>query len=223
MFTEVHRSTLDDLEIDFHSSGTSKPSEAFSRLRNSLSFLGKHYDNGDMGFVIKDEERTSNICMRVSRTYLTGKHSHIYPPFLNCKLSKIVKVHKAGPKLPLFLVLYSHFHEMDAIHTSWISAAGPPLIKCSVHEQRILLRLLRINAQRLPASLSPRRHSHEDQFHLSFLLPLESMAVKSRSVLSNDACAICSKPATAVCSACHAIHYCDKGMRIRIPDSRRVF
>lgn len=127
----------------------------------------------------------------------------------------MISVYKAGSKSPLFLVLYCHCRTMDPTLASWSLQStgyiGLPLIQSSLHEQRLLLRLLRHNALRLPASLTPTRSSHEDQFHLSFLLPLESLTPKSRSTMSTDACAICSKPASSVCGACHAIRYCDSG------------
>ena len=66
MFMEIQRNTLNDFEIDFGSSGTSKPSEAFHRLRHSLAFIGKYWDEGRMGLLFQDAEHTSTICMRVS-------------------------------------------------------------------------------------------------------------------------------------------------------------
>ena len=74
------------------------------------------------------------------------------------------------------------------------------------------MKLLRLNAKRLSDTYSPERKSMEENFELSFVLPLGPVSQRDLAkLIEYSGCVICGKPNRSKCARCLAESYCSKG------------
>lgn len=120
----------------------------------------------------------------------------------------------------MLLLLYRHSVSPESLGPAglrWVKrhANGPKsirIIRSSVHEQKLLLRLLDSNSKRIPESYRPSRSLEEREFTASFILPTGTIEPVEVGRFTRNACAVCTTPATASCGACHNVYYCGPGM-----------
>lgn len=115
---------------------------------------------------------------------------------------------------PLFIVRYDT--------KPWELCAESPFIanvvpgrSCSVAEQKLLLKILEENRKRMNRDYDPGYVAFfvENQYKLSFILPLKPLSMASIGSLSDIGCATCGRKTKWKCDQCHAISYCGKGAR----------
>lgn len=88
------------------------------------------------------------------------------------------------------------------------------IFEAGLSQQHLLLRLLKLNAKRVPPSLRHPRAPADKSFKVSFILPVGPLSPDCLNDLSNEApnfCALCSLPAKALCGSCRAVRYCTRG------------
>ena len=80
-------------------------------------------------------------------------------------------------------------------------------------EQKLLLKTLEGNKKRLTLDYRPKLLPYEEDFELSFLLPISPLNMVSIGALtSNIGCVVCGEKTKSKCSQCHSASYCGKGM-----------
>ena len=90
-------------------------------------------------------------------------------------------------------------------------------IKSTPLEQKLLLKLLAINGKLLSQTYQPTKASTEQNFKVSFLLPLGPLSYADVGKLNNDpGCVLCGKKTTSRCSQCQSAAYCGSGARPHI-------
>ena len=78
--------------------------------------------------------------------------------------------------------------------------------------QKLLLKILEGNKKRLAPEYRPRLLQYEDDFEISFLLPIGPLSMVSIGALtSNIGCLVCGEKTNAKCSQCYSVSYCGKG------------
>lgn len=137
-------------------------------------------------------------------------------PHLNYQ---IVKVLKLNDKTPVIVILYDHAlsnnRKPDNLEfcERELSFLLQPFVAGSIGAQQLLLRLLRLNAPRLPESYKPFRQPYERDFHLSFLMPTGPLTLADIGSLNKDkGCDVCGEKAFKNCASCGIALYCGKRM-----------
>ena len=79
-------------------------------------------------------------------------------------------------------------------------------------EQKLLLKILEGNKKRIASEYRPRFLQYEDDFEISFLLPIGPLSMVSIGALtSNIGCLVCGEKTNAKCSQCYSVSYCGRG------------
>ena len=82
-------------------------------------------------------------------------------------------------------------------------------INATLSEQKLLLKLFKMNAALVPQGFKVDRTPTEDRYELSVLLPLGPLEFDAVARLtSNFGCAVCGKKASSRCSQCQSVSYC---------------
>ncbi|KAG8992101.1 hypothetical protein FRB94_012009 [Tulasnella sp. JGI-2019a] len=168
---------------------------ALMDLRQTAMSLAANFDKGHTLFWLQDANREeSSIIIR------------------------IIKVFEKHKTVPVFMVFYVHGTKENPKGLDWMeyqsrhnTTASMAHVTCTLAEQSLLLRILEMNSKRIPASYRPKRGPCEQDFTLSFILPvgpLDSMDLGRLNI--NNGCAVCGKPGGKRCSSCAAIYYCSK-------------
>lgn len=90
-------------------------------------------------------------------------------------------------------------------------------IKSTPLEQKLLLRLLAINGKLLSKTYNPQKESTEQNFKVSFLLPIGPLSYDDISKLNSDpGCVLCGKKTTSRCSQCQSVAYCGSGTYLHL-------
>ncbi|KAI0032959.1 hypothetical protein K488DRAFT_48696 [Vararia minispora EC-137] len=164
---------------------------AFIDVRQTVMHLGKNFDEGRSTFVLQDKDQQEALCIR------------------------ILDVYRLGEKTPLILLSYASqtAHEpitktLDFIQAQ-MNAGYVAHITCTRQEQAILRRLLYINSTKVAAAYNAGLKPYENEFQITFLLPVGPLAQVDIGKLTNDpGCALCGKKTTSRCSSCLSVHYC---------------
>ena len=122
---------------------------------------------------------------------------------------------------PLILVLYMTTSFLDPRPgLQWLSSlltpaelGRPPFtgISSTLLEQKLLVKVLQQNEQRLPRGLIEKvgRKAGEKNFKLSFLLPVRPLAPDESGKLNLEfGCRVCGEKAGHRCSRCQSAWYC---------------
>ena len=84
-------------------------------------------------------------------------------------------------------------------------------------EQKLLLKTLEGNKKRLAPEYRPRLLQYEDDFEISFLLPIGPLSYHDVGKLNlNTGCAVCGRDIVSRCSQCQSISYCGTGASFSI-------
>ena len=131
-------------------------------------------------------------------------------------------MYEIQPKTPLILVLYMTSTLTDPEPgIRWVesqyhrSGGGSNLlgIKATEAEQKLLLKILTMNAKYLPVGLKPKRQPFERDFQISFLLPLGPLSFEDLGRLNTAyGCEVCGEKSTKRCSQCQSASYCTPGL-----------
>ncbi|EMD36741.1 hypothetical protein CERSUDRAFT_50971 [Gelatoporia subvermispora B] len=164
----------------------------FVDLRQTLLGISQMWDNGVHWCVIQDhvaDESAINL--------------------------RIFGVYEVNSKTPAFVVLYQHAtreNPMPALQ--WLQARASrdqriQKINATVFEQKLLLKLLAINAKVMSSDLAPSKESDETGFKASFLLPLGPLDYEDLGKLNSDTgCVLCGSKTASRCSQCQSVSYC---------------
>ncbi|KLO05440.1 hypothetical protein SCHPADRAFT_946908 [Schizopora paradoxa] len=173
---------------------------AFISLRNAVVEIGVNWDEGSKLAVVEDEKMAYGFSMR------------------------IVDVYALTDDIPVFIVVYEHgsgslFSRRAGIH--FLSEPVPGMkpgqdgveIKTTFLAQKLLLKVLEMNAKYLPESYAPalrpneKKHGHK----ISFLLPIVPLTMREIGSLSKDVgCFICGNETASRCAGCQTVSYCGK-------------
>ena len=200
----------------------SRPPRVFHPASHPKNSLFTIFDNPSCTWARIGMMEGKNLCFKTKKRHLqyTCGYEFILLTSFGVSvnpLGQIIDVRRADSRTPAFRVLYMHDpYGHQSNHYDWIMDSAPadgfPKILATISEQRLLLLLLRENAKRLPVTLKLRREAYEEEFEPSFLLPVGPLESDEVAEMSVDACAICSKPSTAVCGGCQTVHYCGPGV-----------
>lgn len=135
----------------------------------------------------------------------------------------MVGAHALKSDIPLISLLYDHGPGPGLSRYPFlrqrgqILGPGVPVPKLTVPllEQKLLIKILDQNSQRVSASFKPKRHATESTYTSSFILPLRALTKENIGTLTKAECARCGKSAVSRCSACKAVSYCGKGIQFR--------
>ncbi|KAI1792749.1 hypothetical protein LXA43DRAFT_1060444 [Ganoderma leucocontextum] len=171
--------------------------DPFTDLRQTMMGLGKWLDQGLRWCVLQDREKE------------------------HCAVNvRILDVLEINDKTPALVVLYHAFDKSTAKSgADWLKdqiATNPPEIgkvilnvNATPLEQRLLLKLLKLNASMVPSDYEVERRPGEQSFKVSVLLPIGPLEYTALSKLNaNQGCAVCGKRAASRCAGCHSISYC---------------
>lgn len=87
-----------------------------------------------------------------------------------------------------------------------------PNVNATPLEQRLLLKLLKLNASMVHSGYQVERRAGEQSFKVSVLLPIGPLEYTALSKLNaNQGCAVCGKRAASRCAGCQSISYCGQG------------
>lgn len=134
----------------------------------------------------------------------------------------MVDVYALTDDIPIFTVLYEHgpgniFTRPSA--ADFLNEPCPGMqpgqdavhVKTTFLAQKLLLKVLQMNAGRLPTSYSPSRRANEKKYSLSFLVPISPLSMREVGSLAGDVgCAVCGLPTTSRCAGCQGAAYCRK-------------
>ena len=124
------------------------------------------------------------------------------------------------------VLLYRPFNRSNAIEGArWAQrqAANNPQnvggigvnIKATLLEQKLLLKLLKMNAKLLPSDFTVERQPDEERFKVSVLLPLGPLGPEAIGKLNNNTgCIVCGKRAGMRCGQCQSASYCSAGKEV---------
>ncbi|KAI0752544.1 hypothetical protein C8Q80DRAFT_1302173 [Daedaleopsis nitida] len=169
----------------------------FTELRIAFKTMAHFLDTGSKWWIVQDPadaKRTINI--------------------------RVVTALQIDENTPALVALYRHFDRSTAAQSSsWVreqadkhpsSVAGPDgvlTIHATALEQKILGKILKLNAALLPAGYEVGRLPTEKSFHLSVIVPIGPLEYDALAKLnSNTGCAVCGKKATN--RWCHSVSYC---------------
>ncbi|KAM5546031.1 hypothetical protein V8D89_000157 [Ganoderma adspersum] len=171
--------------------------DPFTDLRQTMMGIGKWLDQGLRWCVLQDREK---------------EHCAV-----NMRILDILEI---NDKTPAFVVLYRSFDKSSAESgADWVVdqiATNPPEIgkvllnvNATPLEQRLLLKLLKLNASMVPSDYEVERRPGEESFKVSVLLPIGPLEYTALSKLNaNQGCAVCGKRAASRCAGCHSVSYC---------------
>ncbi|TBU39347.1 hypothetical protein BD309DRAFT_1083464 [Dichomitus squalens] len=171
--------------------------DPFMDLRQTMMGLGKYLDDGLRWCVLQDQEKE------------------------HCAVNlRVLSVLEVNERTPAFVVLYRNFDKSTALEgIDWIdeqvdtnpSEVGEVMLNVNATplEQRLLLRVLKLNASLVPSDFKVERRRTEQSFKVSVLLPVGPLEYDALARLNvNLGCAVCGKRATSRCAGCQSIAYC---------------
>ena len=146
-----------------------------------------------------------------------------HPLVISSPIHKILNVLEVNDKTPALVVLYRYFDKSSAMSgANWVKdqvATNPPElgkvilnVNATPIEQRLLVKLLKLNASMVPPDYEVERRPGEEAFKISVLLPLGPLEYTALSKLNaNQGCPVCGKRAASRCAGCHSVSYCGQG------------
>ncbi|KZT04913.1 uncharacterized protein LAESUDRAFT_656844 [Laetiporus sulphureus 93-53] len=162
-------------------------------VRQTLMSIGKLWDEGFRWCIIQDPQRQlSAINMR------------------------LLSVHEVDTHTPLIAVLYRQFarDNNSELGARWVQAqmrsnGSTPSIKASLLEQKVLLKLLSMNAKHVSPGFVPHRQLLEQDYTISFFLPVGPLSNKDIAKLNEETgCVLCGKDHASRCKQCQSVFYC---------------
>ncbi|PSR74746.1 hypothetical protein PHLCEN_2v9625 [Hermanssonia centrifuga] len=162
---------------------------AFMDLRQTILSLANSWDKGIRVAVMQDEDHE--------------------------KCAVNIRI---NDKTPLITLVYQEItQENPWPGVQWVkdliqTANGPfhlPNITASELEQKLILKLLSINAKHVPADYKVTKRRTEQDFQVSFLLPVGPLAFEDLGKLNADTgCVVCGEKTASRCSQCQSVSYC---------------
>ncbi len=125
---------------------------------------------------------------------------------------------------PAIVVLYRSFIPSDLMACAqWTlnqADSNPPSVGRSIInvtatplEQKLLLKLLKVNAPLVPPDFTIERQRGEEHFSVSVLLPVGPLEFDALAKLNEkQGCSVCGKKTTSRCSQCQSASYCGSGI-----------
>ncbi|KAI0704229.1 hypothetical protein C8T65DRAFT_611445 [Cerioporus squamosus] len=172
--------------------------DPFMDLRQTIMGLAHFIDQGVTRCVIQDQEK-ENYAINV----------------------RVISVLEADEKTPAIVVLYRAFDKSTAMEgAAWLCLQSEPdsspvpsgsivNITATPLEQKLLLKLLKLNQHFVPSGFDVKRHETEHGFRFSVLFPIGPLDFAARTRLShNMGCGVCGRRATSRCAQCQFVSYC---------------
>lgn len=136
---------------------------------------------------------------------------------------QMLSVLEINEETPAIVVLYRLLDRSIALEgAEWVQTQsrsnapalgrGSILITATPLEQKLLLRLLKLNASLLPADYPVKRQPGEESYKLSVLLPVGPLEFDTVAKLNDrQGCSVCGNKTTSRCSQCQSVSYCGQG------------
>ncbi|KAI0943561.1 hypothetical protein AcW1_002697 [Taiwanofungus camphoratus] len=131
---------------------------------------------------------------------------------------RLIFVHELDAQTPLITLLYQSITSANPLPgIEWVQAQMAKQsrqgvlqnIKATPLEQKLMLRLLALNAAHLAAGFKPARDRTEQGFRASFLLPVGPLSFEDLGKLNIDTgCALCGAKTASRCAQCQSAAYC---------------
>ncbi|TFY69765.1 hypothetical protein EVJ58_g251 [Rhodofomes roseus] len=199
VYEGVRRGNLQEAQHNYQAKLQGRETELYKNpildARQTLMGIAKWWDEEHRWMVLQDPE--SEQCA------------------INIRLLSVLELDK---DTPVIVLLYQSVTRADVMEgLQWLNQMrdknGSPgylvNIKCTPLEQKLLLRLLAINAKLLTSTYVPKKESSEKNFKVSFLLPLGPLSFEDVGKLNNDpGCVLCGRKTTSRCSQCQSVAYC---------------
>lgn len=113
-------------------------------------------------------------------------------------------------QLPIFVLYYIHGTRESQKGVDWVqyhfrnrTKGAIGAVTSTLPEQQLILRLLKMNEKRLPSTYRPPKGPREQDFRLSFLIPVGPPDQKDLVKLNKvDGCTVCGEKAEKRCANC---------------------
>ncbi|KAK7438900.1 hypothetical protein VKT23_017827 [Stygiomarasmius scandens] len=166
---------------------------SFDDVRQTLMSLGYNWDNRCDCCMVEDKEEENGICVRVVNVLILNDDTPIF-----------IVLYRRGLRCTPVQPILRWFDEMKKHGLTAIVK-----VQATPQEQNLLLTILERNAESLSPAYRPKRRVSEEEFELSFLLPMAPLSQQSIIHLSTiTGCMICGNEASKKCSQCHVVDYC---------------
>lgn len=133
----------------------------------------------------------------------------------------MLSVYELDEKTPVVVLLYQSVTKANPYPgLRWIEAQLEKSddkcvlinIKATELEQKLILKLLSVNAKYLAGTFKPKKEPVEDTFNVSFLLPFGPLSYEDIGKLNADTgCVLCGKKTSSRCAQCQSVSYCGQG------------
>ncbi|KAI8996668.1 hypothetical protein BD414DRAFT_434731 [Trametes punicea] len=171
--------------------------DPFMDLRQTVMSLANVLDQGLTWCTVQDPERE--------------KHA------INIRFLHVLELDE---KTPAIVLLYRPFSQQNAIEGArWcqlqveknprnVGGVGAN-VTATLLEQKLLLKLLSMNARLLPPDFKFEKQQYEEHYRASVLLPVGPLGFEAIGKLnSNTGCATCGEHAGRRCGQCQSVSYC---------------
>ncbi len=132
----------------------------------------------------------------------------------------MVAIYALTDDTPVIVVLYEHGPGSIRTRPSAAtliketrSGQQPVHIQTTLRIEKLLLKILHMNAKHLSSSYAPPllNNKMRHKYSLSFFLPITPLSMREVGSLNSDVgCAVCGLPSTSRCSGCQQAAYCSK-------------
>ncbi|OCH86730.1 hypothetical protein OBBRIDRAFT_796890 [Obba rivulosa] len=128
---------------------------------------------------------------------------------------RMIDVRELDTQTPVLLVLYLHATRDNPLPgVRWLQARATrdgmiQKVNATVLEQKLMLKVLSINAKLLSSDFVPAKEEDEADFKASFLLPMGPLDFEDLGKLNSDVgCVLCGAKTTSRCAQCQSVSYC---------------
>lgn len=214
VYEGVRRGNFHEAQQNYQAKLQGKETELYKNpmldARQTLMGIARWWDAGHRWMVLQDPD--SEQCA------------------INIRLLSVLELDKDTPVIILLYQSVTRATVMEGLQ--WLrqmqdkqdSPGYLANIKCTPLEQKLLLNILANNGKLLSSTYKPRKESSEQNFKVSFFLPLGPLSFEDVGKLNNDTgCVLCGRKTTSRCSQCQSVAYCSSDcQKADWPNHKRV-
>jgi len=196
VYEGVRRGNFHEAQQNYQAKLQGKETELYKNpmldARQTLMGIARWWDAGHRWMVLQDPD--SEQCA------------------INIRLLSVLELDKDTPVIILLYQSVTRATVMEGLQ--WLrqmqdkqdSPGYLANIKCTPLEQKLLLNILANNGKLLSSTYKPRKESSEQNFKVSFFLPLGPLSFEDVGKLNNDTgCVLCGRKTTSRCSQCQSV------------------